>query len=300
MTESGRVAKYEALVIDAEGNESKQEVVRVGTFNMISKAGYLQYLPEVGKLGELARQPPAQYLGAVSKLTNATSGYVRFPVDPSRGAILSLLIETPSIEERIQLGGLIGYFVLGLGAFALLVALIRFAGLSLTDIKIRAQLRSKTPSDGNPVGRVLGVYEKHKNLPPDDLERKLDEVVVQESARLDRFLWIVKVVAVSAPLMGLLGTVTGMIRTFQAITLFGTGDPKLMAGGISEALVTTMLGLVVAIPLVLSHAVLTNISRRLLEIVEEQAAGVVAARAEDEGSAAASAAAPAPEVTPDA
>lgn len=280
MTESGRVAKYDAVVIDDAGKEQKTAVVRIGTFNVVSDDGFLTYLPEVGKLAELPRQPPAQFLSAVPELTRATSGHVRFPVDPSRGAILSLLIETPSIEERIQLGGLIGYFVLGLGAFALLVALIRFGGLTLTDMKIRAQLKSKTPNAGNPVGRVLGVYEKNRTLPPEDLERKLDEVIVQESARLDRFLWIVKVVAVSAPLLGLLGTVTGMIRTFQAITLFGTGDPKLMAGGISEALVTTMLGLVVAIPLVLSHAVLTNISKRLLEIVEEQAAGVVASRAE--------------------
>ncbi|MEQ9496962.1 MAG: MotA/TolQ/ExbB proton channel family protein [Deltaproteobacteria bacterium] len=281
MTESGKVVRYSATVIDDVGKKTQQEVVRVGTFNAIANGGYLQYLPDVQQLAVLARQPADRYLSAVRELEGSSSGFVRFPLDPSRGAILGLLIETPSVEERVQLGGVIGYVVLGLGAFALLIGLLRFFGLLLTDVKIRAQLRSKTANDNNPVGRVLKAFEANRHLSLEDLERKLDEVIVREAARLDRFLWIVKVVAVSAPLLGLLGTVTGMIRTFQAITLFGTGDPKLMAGGISEALVTTMLGLVTAIPLVLIHAMLQNLSRRMQDIVDEQAAGVVATRAEE-------------------
>lgn len=281
MTESGKVTRFTAPVIDDVGNKSPREVIRIGTFNAVADGGYLTYLPDVQTLAILPRQPSDRFLDAVDELEAATSGFVRFPIDPSSGAILSLLIETPSVEERVQLGGVIGYTVLGLGAFALLIGLFRFFGLTFTDIKIRRQLRSKTARKDNPVGRVLLTYEANRHLEPEDLERKLDEVIVGESAKLDRFLWIVKVVAVSAPLLGLLGTVTGMIRTFQAITLFGTGDPKLMAGGISEALVTTMLGLVTAIPLVLIHAVLTNLSRRMLDIVDEQAAGVVATRAEE-------------------
>ena len=285
MTESGKVVRYDADVIDPTGQKRKIPVVRVGTFNAVAGGEFLQYQADTHTLAELGRQPPERYLDAAAALEAASGGMVRFPVDPSRGAILGLLIETPSLEERVALGGIIGYIVLGLGAFALLVALLRFLGLSFTDMKIRAQLRAKEARPNNPVGRVLMAYQENKRLPPDDLERKLDEVIVRESARLDRFLWIVKVVSVSAPLLGLLGTVTGMIKTFQAITLFGTGDPKLMAGGISEALVTTMLGLVVAIPLVLAHAVLSNLARRLLDVVEEQAAGVVAERAEAEAEA---------------
>ena len=282
MTESGKVARYSATVSDNDGERKEQQVVRVGAFNVISDGTYIRYLPDVGTLASLPRQPPARYLASVKALEASQSGFTRFAVDPSRGAILGLLIEAPTFEERIQLGGPIGYIVIGLGLFALLVGLIRLVGLGLASIKLRRQLSSNSVHTDNAVGRMLKVYEDNKNIPAEDLERKLDEVIVRESASYDRFLWIVKVVAVAAPLMGLLGTVTGMIRTFQAITLFGTGDPKLMAGGISEALVTTMLGLTVAIPLVLFHAILSNLSKRMVDIVEEQAAGVVARRAEAE------------------
>ena len=282
MTETGKVVRYNATVSDNDGNRSEQSVVRVGAFNVISNGTYLRYLTDISTLAMLNRQPPGRYLSTARELEASSDGMVRFAVDPSRGAILGLLIEAPSVEERVALGGAIGYIVLGLGAFALLIGLIRLVGLSLASLKIQGQLKSTTAKGDNAVGRMLQVYENNKTIPAEDLERKLDEVIVRESASFDRFLWIVKVIAVAAPLMGLLGTVTGMIRTFQAITLFGTGDPKLMAGGISEALVTTMLGLVVAIPLVLFHAVLSNLSKRMVDIIEEQAAGVVARRAESE------------------
>ena len=283
MTESGKVVRYPAKVVDENGERVDKNVVRVGAFNVIGDGKYLDYLTDVGTLRVLPRQPPARFLSSVNDLEAAQSGFVRFALDPSRGAILGLLIEAPSVEERIALGGTIGYAVIGLGIFAVLVGLWRLVALSLANLKLNAQLRSNQPKGDNAVGRMLQVYESNRDLPAEDLERKLDEVIVRESAGLERFLWVVKVVAVAAPLMGLLGTVTGMIRTFQAITLFGTGDPKLMAGGISEALVTTMLGLVVAIPLVLFHAVLSNMSRRMVDIVEEQAAGVVARLAEAKG-----------------
>ena len=151
--------------------------------------------------------------------------------------------------------------------------------------KVAAQKKSDEIRDTNPLGRVLGVYEQNKTADVETLELKLDEVIMRESAGLQKLLWAVKVVSVVAPLMGLLGTVTGMIRTFQAITLFGTGDPKMMASGISEALVTTMLGLYVAIPLVLLHALVSNTSKGVVEILEEQAAGLIAKRAEQHDAA---------------
>ncbi len=285
MVETGKVSKYQAVVSNPAGERSEQSVIRVGAFNVMSGGRYLQYDTEEGVLKALNRQPPARYLSTVAALENAQGdGFVRFALDPSRGQILSLLIEAPTFWERLELGGLIGYIVIGLGIFAALVGLFRLLMLALANVKISSQLRSDQPRGDNAVGRMLQVYQENRQLPPDDLERKLDEVILRESASFESFLWIVKVVAVAAPLMGLLGTVTGMIRTFQAITLFGTGDPKLMAGGISEALVTTMLGLCVAIPLVLFHAVLSNLSKRLVDIVEEQAAGVIARRAESERS----------------
>ena len=128
------------------------------------------------------------------------------------------------------------------------------------------------------LGRVLSVYEEHRDADPETLELKLDEAVLRETSQLESFLWLVKTVSVVAPLLGLLGTVTGMIQTFQAITLFGAGDPKMMASGISEALVTTMLGLVVAIPLVLLYDVLSNNTRRIADVLDEQSAGLIATR----------------------
>jgi biopolymer transport protein ExbB len=112
------------------------------------------------------------------------------------------------------------------------------------------------------------------------LELKLDEAILKNTPALERFLTMIKVLAVVAPLLGLLGTVTGMINTFQAITLFGTGDPKLMANGISQALVTTMEGLWVAIPLTFLHALVASRSRSIINTLEEQAAGIVAVHAE--------------------
>jgi biopolymer transport protein ExbB len=203
-----------------------------------------------------------------------------FALDPSRGSILKVLIQTPGFIERIKFGGTVGYTIIVLGLLAGFLAIVRWVVVFLTGRKVAAQKKSDQVSDTNPLGRVLGVYESNREADVETLELKLDEVILRESASLDKLLWAVKVVSVVAPLMGLLGTVTGMIRTFQAITLFGTGDPKMMASGISEALVTTMLGLYVAIPLVLLHALVSNTSKGVVEVLEEQAAGLIARRAE--------------------
>lgn len=280
MTESGKVTRFEAPVVGTAGGESKQQIVRVGVFNAVADGRYLRWNPEIGKLTVLHRQPASRHLDTASDLEAATSGSVRFAIDPSRGSILALLVQTPGFWERIQFGGLIGYLVLALGAAAFLVAMVRLAYLLLLGMRVRRQQRDSTPHDDNPLGRVLGVYASNRQLAPEKLELKLDEAIMREQAQLERFLWLIKVVSVVAPLMGLLGTVTGMIKTFQAITLFGTGDPKLMAGGISEALVTTMLGLVVAIPLVLIHSWLRTMSRQMVDLLGEQSTGIVARQAE--------------------
>jgi len=191
------------------------------------------------------------------------------------------LIDTPNRTERIQQGGYVGYVIIILGVAALLLGLVRWAVISVTSRKVAAQRKSDRANPGNPLGRVLSVFEKNREVDPETLELKLDEAVLRESSKIERFLWIVKTISVVAPLLGLLGTVTGMIQTFQAITLFGAGDPKMMAGGISEALVTTMLGLMTAIPLVLLYDTLSNSTRRIIDILDEQSAGLIAMRSED-------------------
>ena len=167
-----------------------------------------------------------------------------------------------------------------MGLITLLLAVFRFIYLGIVNFKVQRQRATTAISTKNPLGRVINIYEQNPDTDVESLELKLDEAILRETNRLERLLWAVKIVSVVAPLLGLLGTVTGMIQTFQAITMFGTGDPKMMANGISEALVTTMIGLLMAIPLVLCHAGLRSMSKRIIDVLEEQSAGVIAKRVE--------------------
>ena len=281
MTESGKVVRFPTTVITADGEQLEQDVVRVGTFNIIADGAYLQFTPETGNVLELPRQPQSRFVKTTGALFSADTGStVKFGLDPSRGSILGLLVQAPSLRERIAQGGLIGYLIIALGCLALLIALERLVVLGLEGRKVKSQLKSTSPRDDNSLGRVLQAAEKNKDADLETIELKMGEAIVKEAPKLSRGLLFLKIIAVVAPLMGLLGTVTGMINTFQAITLFGTGDPKLMAGGISQALVTTVLGLTVAIPTVLLHTVVTGRSRRVIHVLEEQATGIVAEHAE--------------------
>jgi len=229
----------------------------------------------------LSRQPASRYRNAAGAFGASSGELMSVPVDPSRGTLLGMLSYTPSIKERIEQGGTIGRIIIALGAAGLLMALWRGVYLLLVSLRIRAQLAQlENPRVGNPLGRVLlsvqGVSIDEEEL----LQLKLDEAVLAEIPALERGNGVIKLLAATSPLLGLLGTVTGMILTFQAISLFGTGDPKLMAGGISQALVTTVLGLVVAIPLLFSHSVIAYMSRTVIQRLDEQCAGVLARGAE--------------------
>lgn len=281
MTESGKVVKLKTEVTLPDGDTAEREVVRVGVFNAVSDGEYLHWAPETQKLIVLQEQPAGRYGSMAADLQAASEGFADFGLDPSRGSILALLIQTPGLWERIRQGGLIGYVTIFLGVIGLLLSLERIVRLTQTGRKVEAQAASRTIRDDNPLGRVLRVYEDNPKADPETLERKLDEAILRETPPLTRFLAFIRIIAVVAPLLGLLGTVTGMINTFQAITLFGTGDPKLMAGGISQALVTTVIGLCVAIPVVLLHSTVASRSRRITHILEEQAAGIVATRTEE-------------------
>lgn len=286
MTESGKVVRFPATVITQTGSEEQQDVVRVGAFNVVANDKYLQFVPETGNLIELARQPQQRYTERAAALTAAADGLHPFGLDPSRGQILSLLVQTPDLAERIRQGGVVGYVIIGIGALALLVALERLLTLTVTGIRMAAQRRKPATPGNNPLGRVLRVYQDNPDFDTETLELKLSEAILRETPKINRMLMLLKIIAVVAPLLGLLGTVTGMIITFQAITLFGTGDPKLMAGGISQALVTTVLGLCVAIPTVLMHTLVASRARRLTQVLEEQGAGLVAAQSERRAQAA--------------
>lgn len=283
MTESGKVVKFNHAIIDSTGQEKQAEVIRVGAFNLIADGKYLKFDSETGKVAELIRQPSNRFVNSAQALINAAPGQlVEFGLDPSRGTLLSALIKEPKISERVEQGGLVGYIIVAVGILSWLLALERVITLTITRAKVRAQAKSKDTTSSNPLGRVLSVYEKSPQMDPDTLELKLAEAIIKEKPRLERFIPMLKIIAVAAPLLGLLGTVIGMIVTFQSITLFGTGDPKLMAGGISQALITTVLGLLVALPTLFFHSVTNSIAKNVLHILEEQSAGLIAVRMEQD------------------
>ena len=282
MTESSKVVRFNADVISLDGQREPTEVVRVGLFNIVSDGKYLTYRQETGNVTELGRQPEqGRFTSSTADIVGAAPGeVVRFGLDPTLGGVLNSLVGRPNLMERIQQGALVGYLIIALGIIGLLISLERLVTLTLASRKVTAQLKSDTPSDDNALGRVLKVYHGNKDLDTETLELKLGEAIFKETPKLNRALLFIQIISVVAPLMGLLGTVTGMIKTFQAITLYGTGDPKLMAGGISQALVTTVLGLSVAIPMVLLHTVVSGRSRRIVQILQEQSTGIVAEHAE--------------------
>ncbi len=283
MTESGKVVKFDADVVSTDGAKHKREVVRVGTFGLSSEGDFIRYLDATNTLVTFARQPAERYRDQTAAFQTADPGLIAaYPIDPSRGDILNLLVQAPRFFERIDQGGLIGYLTMGLGLVALLMILERFIYLSVVGRRVQQQLKSDRPSHDNPLGRVLFVYENNKRADVETLELKLDEAVMKEMPPLERFIVIIKMISAAAPLLGLLGTVTGMIHTFQAMTLFGAGDPKLMAGGISQALITTVQGLVVAIPTLFAHSIISGMSRRIVHTLEQQSAGIVAVHAEQE------------------
>jgi biopolymer transport protein ExbB len=280
--ESGKVVRFNHPVTTAAGELIEAEIVRVGAFNLISDAGYLEYKDD-GSVVELPRQPESRFAGSASDLFSADSGTVGFGVDGTRGGILALLVETPTIMEKVDQGGIVGYCIISLGLFGLLIAIWRWLGLSSDSRKVSAQLKKDSAGTDNPLGRVLAAYESNKAADTETIELKLSEAALKEMPGLTKGLLFIKVISVVAPLMGLLGTVTGMIKTFQVITLYGAGDPKMMAGGISQALVTTVLGLVVAIPMVLLHTVVSGQSRKIVNIIQSQSAGLIAQHSERNG-----------------
>lgn len=289
MTEQGKIVKFTAPVtfvsgteVNEDGNVVKvfstedREVTRVGVFNAVTGNDIAQYDNDRG-LVLLERPMRSYFTGPSNKLQSAASGVTPFLVDPTKGSLLSAFILKPSLVEKIQEGGYVGYVIIGLGLLALVIALIRILALTGIESKVNKQAKDlKRPSLQNPLGRVIKVYQDNPHSDPESMELKLSEAILKESPKLNAWIMLIKIIATVAPLLGLLGTVTGMIQTFQAITLFGAGDPQTMAGGISQALVTTVLGLVVAIPTVFLHWLASGRAKRIEATLEETASGLVA------------------------
>ncbi|MBC7200202.1 MAG: MotA/TolQ/ExbB proton channel family protein [Pseudomonas balearica] len=273
---SGRVEQVSLPVVGADGQRSEQPVLRVGTFSVFGQDDYLRYDADAGQLMAPARQPSG--MGEVEDYLRSDEALGVLPIDPSRGTLLAQLQREPDFWARLQQGGLVGWVIVALGVLGLCLAGWRMVYLSGVGRKVASQMRElERPRDDNPLGRIIGVLGPKPQLADlETLELKLDEAILQETPPLERGQPLLKLLTAVAPLLGLLGTVTGMIVTFQAITQSGGGDSRLMADGISQALVTTVMGLVVAIPLLFLHALLASRSKALIQLLEQQSAGLIA------------------------
>ena len=284
LTESGRVVSYTGDVTLPNGDTASRSITRIGAFNAVSDGEYLSYSGDIGHLQVLPRQPDAGIMASASALQGASSGFTKVGIDPTGGVggqVLANLVNFPTVEEQVRNNsGVIGFIIIGVGIVGILLGFLRLLLLSLTSIKVRGQLKKDKPAKNNPLGRVLMVAENNPTADTETLELKLGEAILQETPALESMLTLIKMIATIAPLGGLLGTVTGMIQVFQQITVYGAGDPTIMAGGISQALMTTVLGIVVAIPTIFMHTVVKSRSDNIIHILEEQATGMIAEKAE--------------------
>lgn len=284
MTESGKVVRYRTKVVTPEGKPADATVVRVGPFTASTGGKYLHYLPTQGQLAIMSRQPADKFTDAAEKLEGTKSGYARAMVDPTRGVLLSIYAQRPNIKERIDHGEAVGYIIIAVGVIGAILAAYQFVYLMRVRRKVKSQLGAiERPQVDNPLGRVLATFQGSAAKLEEDaeiVELRISEAVLKEVPKLERFQSFLRLAVAAGPLLGLIGTVVGMIVTFQSITESGSSDPKLMAAGISQAMIATVLGLGIAIPLLFVNAWLTSISKSILQILDEQSTGLLAGRLE--------------------
>lgn len=277
MTESGKVAAYHGKVVAASGEGRDADILRIGTFSAFSNGEFLRYVPETSEFVAPDKQPEKRFLRMAEKFSASEGEIMQVPVDPTRGSLLGMLARTPDFRERIAQGGVVGYLTIAVGIIGLVVTLYRTLYLLLLRGSVLRQIAaSDKPSDKNPLGRIMLSVQTVAADDEETIQYKLDEAILKEIPQMEFGHNIIKLFAAIAPMLGLLGTVTGMIKTFEAISLFGGGDPKLMAAGISEALVCTVLGLLVAVPLLFGHNIVTVLAKSLIQRLDEQSAGILA------------------------
>jgi biopolymer transport protein ExbB len=280
MTESGRVARFPGEVVTAQGAKQASEVVRVGGFIAMSDGRYLAFQPGANTLTELPRQPGRELRNRARGVQQAREGYVRSVVDPSRGVLLSLYVQRPDFFERIEKGEAVGYVIIAVGLVGALCALYQFVYLIRVRLAVSRQLgRLDRPSVDNPLGRVLASFAGDPARIEEEAEvaeLRISEAVLRELPALERFQGFLRLAVAAGPLLGLIGTVIGMIITFQSITESGSSDPKLMANGIGQAMIATVLGLGIAIPLLFANAALGSLSDGVTQVLDEQSTGILA------------------------
>jgi biopolymer transport protein ExbB len=280
MTASGQVARYRAPVVQPGGESIESEVVRIGPFNATSGGQFLSYLPTLRMLNVLPRQLPPEFMEIAERFETATSGYAQAVVDSNRGVLLGLYVERPTTMERIELGEEIGYIIILVGVLGALAWAFQLVYLIFVRMAVSRQLKNlDRPTPNNPLGRVLLAFKGDKaNVEEnaDVAELRITEAVLREVPKLERFQAFLRLAVAAGPLLGLIGTVVGMIITFQSITESGSSDPRLMATGIGQAMIATVLGLFVAIALLFANALLNSLSRGIVQMLDEQSAGMLA------------------------
>lgn len=280
MTASGQVAKYRTKIVQPNGQEVDTQVIRIGPFTATADGQFLSYLPTLRMMNVLPRQLPAEFMAIANRFSNATSGYVEAVVDQTRGVLLGMYVERPTISQRVELGAEIGYVIIAVGALGALAFLFQLISLVLVRMSVGRQLRHlDRPTPNNPLGRVLLAFKGDKTTIEEDsdvAELRITEAVLHEVPKLERFQAFLRLCVAAGPLLGLIGTVWGMIFTFQSITESGSSDPKLMANGIGQAMIATVLGLGIAIPLLFAGALLASLSKSVVQILDEQSAGILA------------------------
>ncbi|MGD9212388.1 MAG: MotA/TolQ/ExbB proton channel family protein [Desulfobacteraceae bacterium] len=277
LDESRRVSKFTSPVVQEDGTTKAQKVIRIGSYGALSQGAFLTYSAEGNLFAKALKQPPTRYLASADNFDKSEGDFVKIMIDPSRGQLLNMLTQKPDLKDRIRQGGIIGYIIIGLGLSGLLLGFTRYSYLIIVLNRIKKQAANlKKLSTDNPLGRIGLVYKDAQDKSREQKEIVWEEAILKEIPKVEKYNALIKLLAAVSPLLGLLGTVTGMIITFQSITLFGTSDPKLMAGGISTALVTTVLGLTVAIPLLFTYTFIAAKTRNIIDVIEHQSIGLIA------------------------
>ena len=290
---TGEVLIEPGEIVDMSGHEVNADILLIGPFTaayrLAAETGFLLYSDSERKFYALAKPPPSVMRTSLEQYFIGKSDHV--PVDISKGGALRQLTYSLSLWEQVENGGKVVWPILAVlvaGIFILLERMV-FQLRSRMDSDTLIAKIAKTVGRGNqdealricrnsstkPLARVLAAGLENANLGREEVENALQEAILREIPQMERFLSALSMLVAIAPLLGLLGTVTGMINTFHVITLHGTGDPRLMSAGISEALVTTMLGLMVAIPLMLGHNLFNGASERLITDMEEKGIALV-------------------------
>ena len=291
--QGGSVCLKPGTIVNRQGKTLESQVLILGAFTaayrLAGESGFLNYTHGEKKLYALSKLPASAMQKELTRYMDGESDAV--PMDISKGGALNQLIHDLSLMDQIPKGGPIVWpilTILGLGTFItlerILFLLRRRIKLETVCSKIETQAEDRNwgacaatcdQYGKNPVIRVIRSGVDSRDLPREDMENAVQEAILKEIPPMERFLSTMGMLAAIAPLLGLLGTVTGMIDTFHVITMHGTGDPRMMSGGISEALVTTMLGLSVAIPIMLSHTLLSRSVENSVGMMEEKAMALI-------------------------